>query len=974
MFLLLILSSLNVKEKSASMSFSQAARGGSHIVAPQVKAANTHVLRALLHLISAALLLRVGGMINQVIASASFGAGATMDAYFVAAAFPLLLVQLVSSAVEASIIPVYTQLRMRVGREEVSRLFSTLLNGLLLLALLFALGLFALRQQVVLVSAPGLDPTRFVQAIALTPLLYLVIPLSLVTGLLECILNAEGQFGWPAYAGLLVPLITAVLTWLGGRHWGVSVLCLGSLLGTSLQLAVVCVRARLAGLRYRFVMDVRNADLIRILRAAWPVLLGALVIQGGPLVDQMFASTLPVGTISAVSYALKLVSVFIGVVVVSVGRAVLPSLARQAMLGDPGCRVLKETLRLYLWILGVCTFGFSLLLLFLAHPLVQLLFQRGEFSAFDTRNTVLVLSGFAPGLVPMALGFLLSRVCNALGETRVPMYIAVVSVGANALFDALFARLWQGLGIALATSLVSLVTSVLFLLFLRRRLGVLHIWRVPVDLLRARLRRKAAGRAVNGRFRVVFSGGEWSRYVLIAGVTLPVLAAGVAATIHDALFALRASLGMLLILCFLRRPYLILLAWASVNVCIGSSLAVFNGNNLDLALIAPLLLLLCSFPWQELVRRVPGLPWLLLYFAWVLVSMDLSPLGPANFLKFWMTMLASAAVGVLTSALVTTHRRLLALVDTLLLTALLAALYGVYGYAAHQNGEVDAQTHIFRITSLFTQATTFAFYLSLIIPLALYRCLFLQGMRKCAGYALTLCLLLALLLTFTRTAFVAVVLEMLIMTLCLPGLRGRLLVVGGSALALGAMLFLGWESRFPFLVRFFNGDLETLNGRIYLWQALLSHFQTSQWRGNGLQSSDQLLAYLRVGGFGPGVIGTAPHNLFLGTLYDHGIFGLIVLCGVFLAQGGRLLEGVRRSRGERRMLFAAALAALVAMLLQSLGSRDLWIQSVGASFWLVTALPFATCWSTSRPSAGERPEKKASQSWKSSAIACYFPG
>jgi putative peptidoglycan lipid II flippase len=956
------------------MSFSQVVRESDRGVALQVKAANTHVLRALLHLVSAALLLRVGGMVNQVIVSASFGAGAPMDAYFVAAAFPLLLVQLMGSAVEASVVPVYTRLRMLAGKEEVSRLFSMLLHCLLLLAFALVLGLFVLRRSLVLFSAPGLDSTRLAQAVELTPLLYLVVPLSLVSGLLECILNAEGQFGWPAYAGLLVPLVTALLTWLGGRHWGIPALCLGGLAGTALQLAAICVRARQAGLRYRLVMDVRNAELMRILRAAWPVLLGALVVQGGPLVDQIFASTLPASTISVVNYALKLTSVFIGVIVVSVGRAVLPSLARQAVLDDPRYLALKGTLRLYIWIIGGCTFVCSLLLLLLAYPLVQLLFQRGAFSALDARNTAIVVSGFAPGLVPSAVGFLLSRTCNALGETRVPMYIAFVGVGANAVFDALFAHFWQGLGIALATSLVSLMTSALFLLFLHRRLGGLHLWQVPAELQFVRIcRRRVVHGSPHGRLWTVFSPGIWCRYGLVVCVTLPILVVGVVATLHDALTAVRVSLASLLTLVFLRHPYLLLLAWASVNVCIGSSLALFNGNNLDLALIAPLLLLVCSLPWRELVRRMPGLPWLGLYFAWVLASIDLSPLDTAAFLKFWLTMLACAAVGVLASELLTTRRRLHALVDALLLTALLVALYGLYGYVTRQHGEEDAPAQVFRITSLFTQATTFAFYLSLLIPLALYRCLFLRSLRRWGACVLALCLLLALLLTFTRTAVIAVVLEVSIMALCVPGRRMRFLMAGGLALALGAVFLLGWDGRLLLLARFFNGDLATLNGRVYLWQALLDHFQVTQWRGSGLQSSDQLLADLRVGGFGPGVIGTAPHSLFLGTLYDHGVPGLLLLSGVFLAQGVCLLREMRKSGGERRMLFAAALAALVALLLQSLGSRDLWIQSVGTSFWLVTALPFARCWPSSGTLVGTEPARKEVQPLKSPGISCHLP-
>ena len=73
------------------------------------------------------------------------------------------------------------------------------------------------------------------------------------------------------------------------------------------------------------------------------------------------------------------------------------------------------------------------------------------------------------------------------------------------------------------------------------------------------------------------------------------------------------------------------------------------------------------------------------------------------------------------------------------------------------------------------------------------------------------------------------------------------------------------------------------------------------------------------------------------------------------------------------MLFAAALAALVALLLQSLGSRDLWIQSVGTSFWLVTALPFARCWPSSGTLVGTEPARKEVQPLKSPGISCHLP-
>ena len=190
----------------------------------------------------------------------------------------------------------------------------------------------------------------------------------------------------------------------------------------------------------------------------------------------------------------------------------------------------------------------------------------------------------------------------------------------------------------------------------------------------------------------------------------------------------------------------------------------------------------------------------------------------------------------------------------------------------------------------------------------------------------------------------------------------RVAIACGLVLLCILALLLGESGQLPVLARFFNGDISTLNGRVYLWQALLSHFQVTQWLGNGLQSSDQLLAYLQVGRNGQGVICTAPHNLFLGTLYDQGVIGLCLLCGFFWAQGARLFKGVRASSGERRMLYAVALAALVNMLLQSLGSRDLWIQAASVPFWIMTALPFAGCWPAVATTGDEQPENDGSES------------
>jgi putative peptidoglycan lipid II flippase len=430
---------------------------------------------------SATLLIRAFGMGMQIAVTSRFGLGASMDAYFIAAAIPVLAATILVGALEQATVPVYVRVRSVEGRAEASRLFSTLLNLVLVAAVAFTVIMLIFRHQVILASAPAADPFRRDLAAGLAPVIFPALVLTVALGVLEAVLNAEGQFGWPAYAGLLVPFATTVTVLVAGRSLGVVTLGIGTLIGLALQGCAFVVRVRRAGILYRPILDLHIPALGAVLMGGWPVLLAAGMSQVSPLIDQMFASGLSTGSISALSYALKLLGVPIGVIFAAVGRATLPFLARHASEGDmPG---FKTTLRLYLWVVGIGTVILSVPMLVLAHPMVEILFQRGAFSASDTDRTAITLIGFVIGLLPMALGFLLARSFSALGKNRVLMYVSAFSVIANAAFDSLLSRLWQSFGIALATSAVYTCTLAILLLMLRRTIGRLDFLTPPPELL-----------------------------------------------------------------------------------------------------------------------------------------------------------------------------------------------------------------------------------------------------------------------------------------------------------------------------------------------------------------------------------------------------------------------------------------------------------------------------------------------------------
>lgn len=935
------------------------------------KTVNRQIFRALLSLASAALLVRMMGLLNQVVVSSRFGAGPRMDAYFIAAAVPTLLAQLLGGAIEASIVPTYARVRSQGTKEQANRLFSTLLNLLIVCAVVITLVMLLFRTQVVFLSAPGSQSDILGLAINLVPFIFPAFALLVVINYLECILNTEGQFGWPAYAGMLVPLTTAVLVFTAGRALGVVMLCVGMVVGLCLQLCVFIIRARRAGLVYLPVLDLRNPEIGPIATAALPVLIAALVGQGTNLIDQIFSSYLPPGSISSLNYALKLTSVFTGVVFTSVGRAVLPYLSRQASTKD--MRGFKATLRLYIWIVGIGTAVLSVLVIVLAHPLVHLLFQRGAFIAADTNRTAATFIGFAVGLTPIAFVFVVLRAFSALGKTGIFLRVTLCSLVLNAVFDYIFSRFWQSEGIALATSASYVCTMFILFFALRRSIGDLHLFTPPTEI--ADVLRKVGGRLglvereVYGGGAAAASGGRMAatrseplirlpyrlqRQITRLGIIIAVFAAGVAGVFLNSLYALRISLASVMLFALMRYSFLLLLAWVLING--PNALPAFRGTNLLIGLTAPTLLLLPTMPIKQTLQRLPALGFLAVYLLAAAATIGISPFGLGPSLTAWVLRLDCLAVSVLAINILNTRRRLALCIDILLLLATGVALYGIYGYITKQNGIVDPTTSLYRIVSIFTAAPGLALFLSLMIPLALYRAFTSQGIIRVISFTGALVFLITAALTFTRSAYISISLSILLMTYFAPSRQMKNALLNGAAVVAVVAIVLAVLGNVNIFSRFANQDLTTLNGRTYLWQAVLNNFDVTHLLGNGIRASDALLINLHIGVNGQGVIATSPSDLFVGTLYDHGIIGLMLLILVILALTANLIAGMRKASGERRLLFAVALAALVNVLVQSLDSNDLWDQAISIYIWIILTLPFALCWAKLELETEEQPD------------------
>jgi len=420
------------------------------------------------------LLSRIFGLLRDVVVAFSFGAGVAADAFFVAFRIPNLLRRLVAEgALTASFLPVYVEHLERRGPEDAQRVVNvtfTILTGVLT-ALTLA-GVLA-SPWVIRVFAPGFVPfpEKFQLAVLLNRFLFPYVFFVSLVALCMGILNARGHFAAPAASPVLLNLFmiagALVLSrWISPPILG---LAAGVLLGGAAQVLLQVPPLRARGVRLRLCLDLRDPAAGRIGRRFVPAAFGAAVVQLNVFVSNLLASFLPLGSISYLWYAGRLLEFPLGVFGVALATAAFPRMSRESSRRrmDALGGVLDRTLDMVAFICLPATVG----LILLRTPIVSLLFERGAFDAGATQRTAEALFYYCLGLWPIAAARILVTAFHAVQDTTTPLKVAIVSFAVNVVFCLLLMGPMLHAGLALAGSVAALVNVVLLWGLFRRKAG-----------------------------------------------------------------------------------------------------------------------------------------------------------------------------------------------------------------------------------------------------------------------------------------------------------------------------------------------------------------------------------------------------------------------------------------------------------------------------------------------------------------------
>ena len=434
------------------------------------KEGNQKVVLSALLMSTGTFMSRVLGMVRDIVIGSFFSRTET-DAFFVAFRIPNFFRRFLGEgALSISFIPVFIQCLSDSSQEKSEQRARNLMNSvytilLICVSVLTVLGIVFMDPllRALFAGTPFAEVEGKVQmAVVMARLLFFYLFLVTLYAYFTGIANALGKFFVPAMAPAFLNVCIIIFSFLPKDivAFPPLLLCWGVLAGGIIQVFLTAVLLiRLGFFPRPTLFSFSSGDLKLMASRFLPGIfgVGGFAIIG--LLNLYFSGWLEEGTHTYIYYGDRLLELPRSLIAISLGTALLPSLSHLLSQGDK-TRMLKtaaDQRDILLFLILPC----SLFFYYLGLPIVEVLFQRGQFDAFTAKQTGVVLKIYSLLLISSSLSRVLATCFYAVKNTWYPAMCSCLYVLFHWLFTPYMIRAFELEGLIWAT-----VVSNFFFMFL----------------------------------------------------------------------------------------------------------------------------------------------------------------------------------------------------------------------------------------------------------------------------------------------------------------------------------------------------------------------------------------------------------------------------------------------------------------------------------------------------------------------------
>lgn len=413
---------------------------------------------------------KVLAFLKDILISKNFGIGIETDAYNIVYLIIITLFGVVGSALNNSIMPMLTEIYIN-NRKKFEDSINSIVTLIILITVFVSIIMYIYPKLFIDIFANGINKDTFFLTANLLQLGCISLVFLALNSTINCVLRIYGYTIIPTISNIIFPLpgIFAMLFF----SKNIEILTISILIGYLLQVIFQVVFLKFKKFKFKFIFKFKENGILNILKLMPPMILSSGVLQINSIFNNRVVSSFGEGSITALSLASKVNSLFFTVFATASMQVIYPMLSKLYV--QKKYNKLKQTLKEQSSFIISIIVPIAILMILMSKEIIKILFFRGKFSIEDVNITANILSYFSVGLV----FYVLRDICNyayfSMGDSITPSKISIISVFINIINNYLLSLIMGISGVALATSISGIISFILLYVNLNKKLNSVSV-------------------------------------------------------------------------------------------------------------------------------------------------------------------------------------------------------------------------------------------------------------------------------------------------------------------------------------------------------------------------------------------------------------------------------------------------------------------------------------------------------------------
>ena len=401
------------------------------------------------------------GFFKEIVVANTFGLSELLDTFYIAILVPSFISGVFLGSFNSVFIPNYVS-ELKTGKS-IGAFQSTSFLMTILVSLLFLIIAFLFTDVYLETFFKG-HTQQYYDLIKVQ--FYYVAPCILFWGfssLINGILTIDNEFTFSSLNTVFTPISIIFCLVFFKEQLGTIVLAFGTLVGSFLSFLFILTVAIKRNIIHLHKPDFKSVN-IKILFKQLPAKLSSSLLSGiNPLVDQYFSAQLIIGSIAALNYGIKIPAFGISIIGAALGNVLLPYFSKNAI--DNRQETFKKVTKILKYLIIVSSIV-VVIGIFLSAPIISILFERNAFTSSDTVIVSKIQQMYLLQIPSYVTGLVMVKFLTSINKNNFMVLASIINLLLNVVLNYMLIKSMGVYGLALATSLVSIINSIILYVYI----------------------------------------------------------------------------------------------------------------------------------------------------------------------------------------------------------------------------------------------------------------------------------------------------------------------------------------------------------------------------------------------------------------------------------------------------------------------------------------------------------------------------